>query len=202
MTLLQSGISDEALSKSLVAANRTVQLSAQIIGHSHFLKNSTTSYTWKLDSRTFGPNSSPDLNYTFPMNKSYDLNLVVISNISLPESNLTKVGEKTFQITAKNEIKYMNVTGNTWLQDGALLELRVNCSGGDGPFKYCYEFSQKKRENFTCDPKKLWRSECYFPITRYFPKNGTYYINIAVFNDLNFKNKTITVTVYDSKSFN
>ena len=198
INLKQSGILDTALSNSIVAANRNVEILAEIHG-SDFVKNASNSYTWHLDGHTLGPFSSPELNYTFAKNKSYALNLVIISNITLPNSsNITKLGNKDQTIFVKNEIKEMNVSGNTWLLDGALLRLTVNCTGGDPPFRYCYNFFHTKQKNYSCVPQ-IYENNCYFPITHYFPKNGTYFIEIMIFNDLNFKHKTISVKVYDSE---
>ena len=200
LNLSQSGLSPKAIANSIVAANRTVQLGAVINDVTRSL-NATTNYTWTLDGRTFGPSSSPELNYTFHANRTYELKVMAMSNITLDDAIITKLGRIERNISAKNEIKLMNVSGNTWLKDGALLELKVNCSGGDSPFWYCYDFFKTKKDNYTCNHEMFQTSDCYFPITHYFPRNGTYFLEICIYNDVNYQHKSISVKVYESKSF-
>lgn len=196
--LWQPGLTPKAKAGSVVAANRSVLLTA-VVGDVSRALNATTNYTWTLDQRTFGPSSFPELNYTFHSNTSYFIQMVAMSNITLGGQIVTKLGTTSKTISAKNEIKYMNITGNTWLKDGALLELKVNCSGGDEPFWYCYDFFKTKRENYSCDREMFQTSDCFFPITHYFPKNGTYFLEIGIYNEVNYQHKSISIKVYESK---
>ncbi|CAG2109530.1 unnamed protein product [Medioppia subpectinata] len=198
INITQSGVSQKALTDGIVATNREVQLMAQINYGSHVLKNSSVcNYTWVLESKTHDANPSPVFKYNFTTNATFEVEVIIFCNISYMKTNISKFGHFTTTIKAKNEIQGLNVTGNTWLLDGALLQLKVHCRAGDKPFWYCYEFSKKLRPNYTCSKELIHTNDCYFPITHYFPYNGTYYIDIGIYNDVNFVNKTIKVNVYD-----
>ncbi|XP_054159419.1 uncharacterized protein LOC128957643 [Oppia nitens] len=198
INIQQSGLPDKALNQSLVATNRTVEMNAVINDGSHSLKNASISYTWIVDSHKFGPNNSSSNNVNFTESKDYDINVVIMCNITRGNTTLNKLGRFSRQIRARNSIKEVVVKGNTWLQDGAVLHLEVNCTGGDKPFWHCYQFSKNFRPNFTCDKELIYsNNDCFFPITHYFRENGTYYVDIGVYNDVTYINKSIKINVYE-----
>jgi hypothetical protein len=197
INISQSGVSEKSLIDSIVATNRTVTATAVINDGSHFLKNASISYMWVVDGRTY---TDAVLNYNFTRDVTYDIVVIVMVNITQPNQKITKLGKFTREIRAKNAIKELNVSGNTWLLHGALLQLNVNCTGGSLPFWYCWDSYPNKIINYSCSGKDLiYINERSFPIMHYFPKNGTYFIEIALYNDVDFKRKTIQVNVYDSK---
>ncbi|XP_023218164.1 uncharacterized protein LOC111620476 [Centruroides sculpturatus] len=89
----------------------------------------------------------------------------------------TKWGHFTKDITVKEPISKINVSGNTWLKHGDLLNINVSCDGSDPSFEYCWEivpFNESKA-NFTCtDP--IVTTTCNFIIVRYFHEVGLHYI--------------------------
>lgn len=201
ITLFQDEAKEDALKDGFVIANKSVNLTAVISDPSHFFQNASIEYSWYIDDKTFSKANNV-LPYNFTEVKEYNVFVILMANVTMPGKNLTKVGKFVLPVKARNDIKVVNVTGNTWVKHDSLLHLDVNCTGGSGPFWYCYDFSYNKTSNFTCsDGELIFKKNCSFSLQYYFPKTGKYFVEIGILNDVDYKHKTIQVNVFTDCKF-
>ncbi|XP_042908746.2 uncharacterized protein [Parasteatoda tepidariorum] len=91
----------------------------------------------------------------------------------------------------------VNISGNTYLEHGQLLDLEVSCNGS-GPVDYCWKLlpSSENQTNLSCsDPATS--PECTIPILYYFRNSGDFQLAIYVSNLVSSMQRNVQVHIYD-----
>lgn len=93
------------------------------------------------------------------------------------------------------------MTGNSWLQHGALLNLQVKC-GGSPPYEYCinmYDSQHNMTDDEKCNGTFIPLDVCEFSVTHLFQHSQIDTIIIIIKNQVTTIHKEITINIYDAK---
>ena len=119
---------------------------------------------------------------------SYD---AIHKNVTLKEgidrpNNSVKMAIFAKKVISKQPIVNMNVSGETFMKHGAIVNLKIDCTGS-APWLYCWEIKEKGYNitgNETCSNPSLEKEFCEFPIIWYFRNSDTYNLLVVITNDV------------------
>lgn len=162
-----------------------------------------TSYSWNVDKEQF-ITVDPCITYNFSVPGTYKITVSAVARV--PVYNVFAVPTRVMKykwgyfnavVTVKDSMTSVNLTGNTYLKHGQLLDLDVSCTGS-GPFEYCWRIFQPFEDvtNLTC-PSPVVTTKCSFPIIYYFHDSGNYRVAILVDNYVASIQRNVEVHVYD-----
>ena len=110
-----------------------------------------------------------------------------------------KFGVFRLQLESKEAVTALNVSGETWLKQGELLDLSLHCDGS-GPWEYCWSIKDSSYNitgNETCnDPSRL-EDACVFPIIWYFRNFGAYTVFLQISNGVATTRKLVHINIYE-----
>ncbi|XP_067136714.1 transmembrane protein 130-like [Centruroides vittatus] len=184
------------------AVNKSINFTAVIYDPNGFFLDRQLLYFWDINNNKVVNEGSTFL-YNFTTAGDYRISVMIIAigidgDENFQDKFKTKWGHFTKDITVKEPISKINVSGNTWLKHGDLLNINVSCDGSGPSFEYCWEivpFNESKA-NFTCI-YPIVTTTCNFIIVRYFHEVGLHYIKTFFSNYISSKQKTIEVRIYD-----
>lgn len=94
-------------------------------------------------------------------------------------------------------VTFVRVTGDSWLRNGAMLHLTMQCNG-TGPWNYCVHIEPGHYNvtgNETCDNGPVLYEACGVSYTRYLPKNSSYTAVFVVTNAVSRRVATVSISV-------
>lgn len=184
--VLQPGVRPR--NPNFVATKTTATMNFALYDPYHFF-NETIYYAWFINGGASG--SSQSFNYSFIEAKNYDVMLIVTA---VKKEMYFK--SSVLNLKARDPIQMLNITGQTSISHGDLLDLEVACTGSM-PYSYCWHFTQSEVNVTTekcLDPTMT--TSCDIIIIRYFQKAGNYKLVVVIDNDIDHK-----VTVYNVNVF-
>ncbi|XP_013785686.1 uncharacterized protein LOC106469719 [Limulus polyphemus] len=168
------------------------------------LQTAKLSFTWTIEDKPFVDVGS-NLSYVFSTPGNHTVHVVVVaklpprgdpkdSNYS-DDDDMFMWGFFSEQIVAKAPIYNVNVSGNVYLHEEDILELKVICSGS-GPYEFCWEVLDTKQPNSSerCRYHST-NHNCSFPVTHVFPRPGFYRIRLFLSNGVDRRVENIDVNV-------
>lgn len=134
-------------------------------------------------------------NTTIPESKAKD----IVKNGSSNSPPGVKSGVFRSTLESRVPMNKVNISGNTWLNHGQLLDLSLTCDG-TGPWTYCWSVRDKDYNitgNETCSSPEILLDECSFPIMWYFRTDGIFNVLLVVSNGLTVHRQIIHVNIYE-----
>lgn len=193
----QDGLPSYTPSSNFVI-NRQVNFTAQLQSNS-FLKQNTTkiNYQWSLQGPKLNETKMSGFFFQYEFNNSGEYSLNLQATAEIESIGLNKSGHSTSTFYLKVPLSNVKIDGNTFVENGSLLQLNVTCDGSSN-FRFCHDFNNTK-SNESCFNSAKVLDKCSYPITHYFPHNGTQYVNIGIRNDVSDTYRNIKITIYKSK---
>jgi len=226
LELSQNGL----VTQSIVSSVKKTSIDVKFHDPSNFLDNAEIRYFWFINAVNYGQTPTGHFEYDFKPGE-YNIECSVIAdfdnstfkkndgvsltydaihqNVTLKESldrpnNSVKMAIFAKKVISKQPIVNMNVSGDTMLKHGALVDLNIDCTGS-APWLYCWEIKEKGYNitgNETCSSPSLAKQYCEFPILWYFRNSDTYNLLVVITNDVSSHIEVIPVTIYEVASQN
>ncbi|GFR18569.1 uncharacterized protein TNCT_473971 [Trichonephila clavata] len=200
-TLNFTGIVQDRNERKFLQTGSVTNISVQIHYPRLVLQESEFAYSWTIEEDHFTTDQSYKL-HTFTEAGPHLIRVAVVGRVPFyPDKNgyRYKWGYFGDEITIKDPIVHINISGNTYLEHGQLLDLDISCNGS-GPVDYCWKIlpPSKNSSNFSCTDV-VTSTECSFPILYYFRDSGDYQLAIHVNNLITSLEREIEVHIYDGK---
>lgn len=182
-----------------VAAGQDTNMSLEIFYPQRIFNDAEFSYSWTVEESRF-VSRHPYMVHQFLNTGAQWIRTRVVARIpSYDNTNMSryKWGYFDTQIVVKNPFTNFNISGNTYLQHGQLLNLDISCSGS-GPVDYCWKVlpTSENNTNLSCShPATV--VDCSFPIIYYFKDSGDFLLAIYVDNVVSAKQRNIEIHIYD-----
>ncbi|GAB6025938.1 hypothetical protein CHUAL_011907 [Chamberlinius hualienensis] len=179
----------------LIAANTLTNVSFTVHDPYNYFNGSFSYYSWGMGDLTFPPISYFLHNFTSA--KHYHL-ILVVSILVQPENEKPRAyfGSYSMNLEAKDPIKISNVTGETSIQHGDLLDMEISCEGST-PLNYCWYFTQLTVNTSTVVCEEPYAtSYCNFVVVRYFKKSGNYKLVLIIDNEIDHKVFMYNINVF------
>jgi len=225
LELSQNGL----VTQSIVSSVKSTSIDVKFHDPSHYLDNADIRYFWFINEVNYGQTQTGHFEYDFKPGE-YNIECSVIAdfdnstsskkgvslsydaihkNVTLKEgidrpNNSVKMAIFAKKVISKQPIVNMNVSGETFLKHGALVSLKIDCTGS-APWLYCWEIKEKGYNitgNETCSNPSLEKQFCEFPIIWYFRNSDTYNLLVVITNDVSSHIEVIPVTIYEVASQN
>ena len=182
-----------------VAAGKKTNISLELYYPQRVFQEAEFSYSWTVGESRF-TSGHPYLIHRFMDPGPQWIRAAVVARVpSYDDINITryKWGYFDAEIVVKNPFTNINITGNTYLQHGQLLNLDISCSGS-GPIDYCWKIlpPSENHTNLSCSDA-VSVIECSFPIIYYFQESGDFLLAIYIDNLVSSKQRNIEIHIYD-----
>lgn len=176
---------------NIVATNIEAVIEFALHDPHHFFNNSIF-YGWFINGDRM-ETSEQSFKYNFTEAKNYDVTAIVSTMVMAPYYALSVMNLK-----ARDPIQMLNISGQTSLNHGDLLDVEVACTGS-APYSYCWYFTQGEVNGSTekCTDPSMTTS-CDMIIIRYFQKAGNYKLVVIIDNDIDHKVTTYNINVFAS----
>lgn len=209
----------------VVPTDKDIDFHMRLYDPSSFLNDSKIQCFFSVNDTNYGQSEDQSFSYTFtkPGRSLIEVTVIAYMNNSLyrstesdPQAILEsaplvssadgtvvmppslKSGMFRARVDARTPLSSLNVTGNTWLKHGDLLDLNVGCNGS-GPWQYCWSI-KTSGYNVTgremCLDAQDMTLECSFPVVWYFREPGTYDILLILTNGVSTRRELVHVNVY------
>lgn len=196
----------------VVSTGKDIDFEMQLYDPSYFLHNSRIQCFFSVNDTNYGQSDDQTFTYKFsePGKSLIEVNVIAYMNTSLDErrkeSSLSTVvlppslksGMFRTRVDARRPLTVLNVTGNTWLKHGQLLDLEVTCDGS-GPWRYCWSIKQNGYNvsgQETCLDPQAMVTDCSFPVVWYFRDAGIYDVLLVLSNGVSIQRELVHINVY------
>ncbi|GFS29012.1 transmembrane protein 130 [Nephila pilipes] len=198
-TLNFTGIVRDKDNRKFVQTGLFTNISVQIHYPRQVFEDSEFAYSWTIGEEHFTTDQSYILHRFIDAGPQL-IRVAVVGRIPFyPEKNAYryKWGYYGDEITIKDPVVHINISGNTYLEHGQLLDLDISCNGS-GPVEYCWKIlpPKKNTSNFSCSDV-VTSTECSFPILYYFRDSGDYLLAIHINNLITSLQRDVEVHIYD-----
>ncbi|KAG1668712.1 Transmembrane protein 130 [Nymphon striatum] len=193
----QPGNKHHPVERSLLL-NKEVNFTAQIHDPEGYFENSTTYYSWHINSSLISYGSS--FNYTFLSVGRQSLIVDIFALIWDYDSSgksAIKRGSFSRELLVSDPID-VSIIGPNVLKHGQVIRLNVSCTGS-APFRYCWQIfspNQSVPTNFTCHGPVM-TNVCEFRASRYISKSGSYKFIVKISNDVSSKTLQQEISILD-----
>ena len=211
----------EVKGEYVVPTGKDIDFKMHLYDPSHFLQDSKIQCFFSVNDTNYGQAEDRTFNYKFfkPGKSLVEVNVIAYMNSSRGEGNRRDVSEERTiesssstmvlppslksgmfrtRVDARQPLTALNVTGNTWLKHGQLLDLEVTCDGS-GPWRYCWSIKQNgynvSGEEICLDPQAMV-TDCSFPVVWYFREAGTYDVLLVLSNGVSIQRELVNINVY------
>jgi len=206
----------------VVTTGKDIDFNMHLYDPSHFLEDSKIQCFFSVNDTNYGQSHDRTFAYKFskPGKSLVEVNVIAYMNSSRGErssrsgiseertmdsSSSTivlppslKSGMFRTRVDARRPLTALNVTGNTWLKHGQLLDLEVTCDGS-GPWRYCWSIKQNgynvSGQELCLDPQSMV-TDCSFPVVWYFREAGTYDVLLVLSNGVSIQRELVNINVY------
>lgn len=179
--------------KYVNSANDT-NIRTKLYDPTNFFSKAYIYHMWYLDSERLPSESGPNLTHVFPPGDTKVLVVVTAYHPSLGY----REGSFSVLVKSREPIEFINVTGNTMLTRGDILDIEVEC-GGSSPWSYCWRpvlHLNETNDGISCSDV-MTTNDCTFRIIYLFPQAGRYKVFVNISNDVNRKEKMIDVSIFN-----
>ncbi|XP_054722467.1 uncharacterized protein LOC129232340 [Uloborus diversus] len=198
-----NGTIPDSNERHFAATNQSVQISLQLHLPQRIMSSAEFTYSWNIED-VRRSTSMPQTVHRFQNTGRQWIRAAVVArlppikmeDVPADASYSYKWGYFEGEIYIKDPFDYINITGNTYLQRGQLLNLDIECNG-TGPVDYCWKvLPPGKNQSLSCtDPVTI--PECRFPILYYFRDTGEFLLAVHVDNVVSHLQKHIRIQIYD-----
>ncbi|XP_035227414.1 uncharacterized protein LOC118199631 [Stegodyphus dumicola] len=183
----------------IVTTGERTNISLEVQYPTRVLKDSEFSYSWSIEETRF-TTTVPYKIHVFNETGTQLIRGAVVARVPSYDgtnSSHFKWGYFDGELIAKDPFTNFNISGNTYLQHGQLLDLDITCNGS-GPVDYCWKILPPKENetNLSCI-EPVSANECSFPIIYYFHESGDYMLAIYVDNLVSSVQRNIEIHIYD-----
>ncbi|GIX69702.1 uncharacterized protein CDAR_477932 [Caerostris darwini] len=194
-----SGVIETIDGHKFVRTGLDTNISVELLYPKQVLQSAEFAYSWTIGEEHFTTDHSFILHKFVNAGPQW-IRVAVVGRIpSYSDSNIFryKWGYFDAEITAKDPIFNISISGNTYLEHGQLLDLDISCNGS-GPVEYCWKIlpPNKNNTNLTCSDPDTAR-DCGFPVLYYFRDSGDYLLALHVNNLVTSLQRDIEVHIYD-----
>lgn len=198
LEISQDDIPEAAVKKSIVATQRTVNISFNLHDPSGYFERFKKEYRWKVDDVEF-ENSSSLFLHNFTDARIYNVSVIV--SAESPDQKIHRNVYMTQNMTAKDVIQNFKDTGKYYIYRDRSLDLNVSCDGSP-PFTFCRKFfdDNSTAANFTCHDPQVQSNRCFFHVTWYFRNKGQYILMMQTDNDVSQLKKRVEISVIEGKT--
>ncbi|KAG8178405.1 hypothetical protein JTE90_005295 [Oedothorax gibbosus] len=196
-----SSVIQDKEGRMFLETGRRTNVTLELLYPKHVLRDSEFSYSWWIGEERF-TTDTPFKVHQFHTSGPQWVRASVVGRIpSYDRSTVVryKWGYFDADIIVKDPFHNINISGNTYLEHGQLLNLDISCNGS-GPVEYCWKVLPTvhgtNQTNLSCaDPVAV--NDCSFPILYYFRDSGDYRLAIYVSNLVTSLQRDVEVHIYD-----
>jgi len=202
----------------VVPTGKDIDFKMHLYDPSNFLQDSKIQCFFSVNDTNYGQSEDRTFKYMFskPGKNLVEVNVIAYLNSSRSERSSSeersvasssstivlphslKSGMFRTRVDARRPLTALNVSGNTWLKHGQLLDLEVTCDGS-GPWRYCWSIKQNgynvSGQEACLDPQVMM-TDCSFPVVWYFREAGTYDVLLVLSNGVSIQRELVNINVY------